>query len=102
MFFFIGLGLVFIVGGANVVINDSPAFGFVCIAMGLWILRLGWGLRQPKVEPAEPKTYPRIVAGDGVWVEEIKDFDMAVVKTGPTTLTMMPMEDAKRIAVDAR
>jgi hypothetical protein len=55
-----------------------------------------------KPKPRTEKPYPRIVTSDGVWVEEIGDFDVAIVKTSPTTLASMPMEDAKKIAVDAR
>ena len=57
---------------------------------------------RPKELPRRERNYPRIVAGDGVWVAEINDFENAIVDMSPTTHRIMPMKEAKNIAEDAR
>lgn len=76
----------------------------VCVAVVATVL---WALSFFVDLPGEssastPTQYPRIVGESGVWVEEIKDFEMATVETAPLVLTIMPMDEAKKIAEDAR
>lgn len=57
-------------------------------------------VREPSFDPQKSnRHYPRIIGADGVWVNEIRDFDIAYVESGPGTFGALPMEEAKRICV---
>ena len=49
-----------------------------------------------KTAPVDYDTqYPHILGTFGVWVEEIRDFDMATVRLPDGYITVMPTEEAK-------
>lgn len=57
--------------------------------------------RPPEAPPSPPTKYPRIVSGDGVWVNEIHDFDKSIVQTSQTTWTIKDTEEARRMVAEA-
>lgn len=72
----------------------------ITLLYGAWMFLSTLGSDTASV--STPTTYPRIVGESGVWVEEYGDFEMAVVLTAPNRVGLMDMQEAKKIAVDAR
>ena len=77
-------------------------------ALIIFVIVVGWFLSllprkaRRSNAPRRERSYPRIVAGHGVYNELTKDFEFASVQTGPTSYKEMDMEQAKIIAEDAR
>lgn len=80
MCLFIGLGVVFIAGGVNVVIQGNVPFGLVVCAMGLWIFFMGVDLGRSGGIDVSVRN--KVVAhdGNGRWLVEA---DTSRQITGP-------------------
>ena len=62
---------------------------------------VGVPLEKPYVSPPRVDPHWAIVSNEGVWVNEINDFEVAWLKCG-TRWKRMAMEDAKRLYPDER